>query len=171
MENTKVQELIEQIDEYAERMSEYALSDESCHAEFCQSFGYGDDVPRLDDLEPHVRELVAKLKDESTKGTFLSALGDCCELVQTGIYIQTNEVYSVGLGEIEEQLPDEISESLKTLSDEEYALVRRGVNHCYMPERARSYSDCIYLNHSYDRFVLVLDEEKLADAVTDLQSA
>jgi len=68
------------------------------------------------------------------------------------------EIFSLGLGEIESQLDDTISEQLINLSEEERQYVADKVD-TYLAD------DCIYIDLSYNSWVLTLDFDSLVEAM------
>lgn len=164
IERDGLNQLILDIESYEESARDWVLSDESPHAEFCQSFGYGeamDDVRRAlkdcvsDESEVYAIDRALRCNDEQLK----AVIEDCCALERVGIYIQHNEIFSVVVGEVEEQLPDEIIERLNVLSDEQ----RKAIE-CV----AGIKGDYTYINCDYDRFVMVLDMERLTEKTMKL---
>jgi hypothetical protein len=162
----KVQPLIDEINKGAEWAEENAKSEESCNAEFCLSFGYGEDKPDLSRLEPEVAAKVQRLLDRvKTRKDIEWELTPVCNLECVGMFYVENEIYSVGLGEIEEQLPEELVAKLKALTDEEFKCVQKYVD--------TSIADCreyIYINCDYDRFVMVIDEDRLDERLAEIDA-
>lgn len=156
--------LAAQIDEIAQSTDELLETEESMHADYCQSFGYGDGEPDLRDLTDEIAPKVKALK-KATGKDFKSELASVCNLEFTGIYTRSNEVYSVIIGEYEDQLPEEIAAQARAMSDEEKEYLR-----CQISNACLGYScpDCIYINKDYDRWALVVDEDRLDERLTEL---
>lgn len=170
MKQTHLEKLIEDFNEYCKGVEDYLNSEESMHAEFCQSFGYGDGEIETRQLDDEGRDAVADLEALlPRKSDFQSTLADCCDLLLIGIYITDNEVYSCTIGEHEDQLDDAMVERINSLTPEEFKEFRRDVE-AYIPEHdGKMRSDCVYFNRNYDRWVMVLDVEKLKRKVRALK--
>lgn len=72
----------------------------------------------------------------------------------SNIYINWNEVYSVSMGEVEEQPSEDLQTEFDSLSQDEKEYVRKNVSDCYVSE-----SGMMYLDFNYNRWVYILDTE------------
>ncbi len=152
--------LVSRVDETAKHQVAYLTTNEDA----AEPLYYSDwevDTSRLDD---ETAPLVEKLRAREGKG-WKSVLKDLCNLEMTDIYISDNEICSYVLGECEEQITDELHDALMALTDDEHEYVRNGVRECYLPERRNKGSTEIYLNLNYDRWVLIVDLERLTEHV------
>ena len=108
--------------------------------------------------EPNL--LIALLKKSGTKDDQLAIAMDCCSPQLLGIERNDLDLYSISIGEVEEQLPDDICEQLSQLSAEEIEYISRKISE-YLK------GSYLYLNLSYERWAMILDIEQLVDRLTD----
>ena len=74
-----------------------------------------------------------------------------------GIRTHDEELISLTVGEVEHQLSDDLTALWETLNHEEKTYVSRRVE-AYFPDDGNG--QFIYINHDYDRYVLLFDVEK-----------
>ncbi len=153
-----LQSLADQIDAEAESAEEYARSEDSSHAEYAQSLGYGDGELELDRLEDEVKAKVDELRDILKLDAFRRVILECSELELGDIYTRANEVFSVSIGELESQLEDSLAAKIKALSPEDREALRGMTRNGYL---GRTCPDCVYVSMDYDRWVMVLNEDAL----------
>lgn len=155
----KLETLAKKIDKQAKQTLKYLESEESVHADFCMTFDYGDSSPRLENLNEELEIKVQQLKKKfKSNSEYLKALGACCDLQLVGIFIYPNEIHSIHVGEYEDQLDEKLANAVKSLSKEDQNKLRRLIT-----EATLGYScpDCIYISQDYERWVMILNEEKL----------
>ena len=163
IERDGLQWLIDDIESFENDQFEHATTDEnSIIADFVQSFGYGegwedviDAVKRglfcsaYDDVHEYLISLMKVDRDE-----FKRVVEQCARLEPCDIYVCDYEIFSAHVGEMQEQLPDDIISALDGLTDEQ----RKAV------ERAASIAgEYTYINADYNRWVMVLDPEMVRD--------
>ena len=91
---------------------------------------------------------------------FGDVLKDACDVRTAGIHYVSNEIASVGLGQHEDELDEDMMEEIDALNEEELAQL----------ERHTSYGDGrVYYGSDYDRFVLVVSEKKLSKALEEIE--
>lgn len=166
----KVEDLISRVNEWCKSCEEYFEDDNGAVAEYAQSFGYGENLDKMDFsridsfCEPLVESLKRRVKDRKRRHKILQ---ECCDLVFThGHVCRDNELFSADLGEMEEQLPDELAEELKKLTSDEFEAVQRAVN-CYLPDQDDRLS-CGYFNRDSDRWSMILNSDLLCRALQDI---
>jgi hypothetical protein len=156
----RLDSIVEQIDSIAKSAEEYATSAEGSYADFVGSIGYGDgdiDLSRIDD--DRVKEFLQSMS-EKEQMTWLKQNDSCLSVESVGIHIVANEIFSVIVGEIEEQLPDDLTDELEKLTLAEACYVADEVDGCYLGN-----TSYIHVNCDYDRVVLVLDTDAAIEAI------
>jgi hypothetical protein len=155
----KIDSLVTRINEFAESQTNYYLTNtDNSIAEFVASFFYGeadsDEILRSlrDNCEDTELVEAIKAKFHDDKNGLRQFLSLHSELDQCGIYVQSNEFLSAAIGEVEEQLPDDIAEAIAQLSEMELDEVISGID-TYLD------GDRIYIDLNYDRWILILDTE------------
>jgi hypothetical protein len=158
-----IAEIIEAYNNEGLSAEEYNTENEDCSlAEFCQSFGYHESninqVIRDADLADETKALLtAHVSKHGSRETF-NLLAKHCELKCVGIYTQTNEVYSVQIGEIEHQPDDKLIEAYLKLSPKSQEKVRKA---CDWHISDSSCKGWLYIGCDYERWVMVCDEDSL----------
>lgn len=86
------------------------------------------------------------------------------------MYYNTNEIASMGLGEEEYELDsdDDLTDEINSLSEEDYKELDRAVSIRKHTRSGGNNTYTIYYGDTYDRFVLILDEDKLDAYLTKL---
>lgn len=166
--SASLDEVINHVNYWVESIDQYVQSDECPHAEYVQSFGYGDadTTEVLDNVERLLKDSIDReLVDEIT--TYLGSLSsrdlfhllsDHARLEHTpNIYSIHGEIFGISLGEIEEELPDDLKEELKSLSPEDLQTLYSSVD---VPLKGA----CGYLDYNYHRWTLILDTDSLVEA-------
>lgn len=164
-----VEKILEAYNDEATSGNEHTLSEDSCHAEFCASFHYGE-MSRTDFFENAQLsdETLEKLKAYSKtvdKKAFFDFIGAHSSLDTAGIYIRDGEVCSVSIGEVEWQPSDDLLEAYLSLSQEEQEQVRQKCDEYISDGGCKGW---LYLNHDYERFILICDEDSLNDALDEM---
>jgi len=158
--------LVSIINEELEAASNYETSHESITASFVASLGYNEGTPELDRIDD---ELTALLAQESVKKLSKRALNSLLIDSSRLRYVShigaiNNGIYHRSIGEIEIELGDEIVAQLSALTAEEFVYVSRHTEGYIKPN-----SQYAYVDHSYERFELVLDETLLREAIAGLE--
>lgn len=156
------EQLIDSINEFIARETEYALSAESAHADFAASFGYGDGEIDLRNLDDDLSDLVETARKTMTRDEVETLMRDSCSMELAGIWRVSNDIFSVSIGEIEVELPEEITVQLDQLSEIELAQVKRRADAYISGHHA-------YINLNGSRWVMVLDYELFAEALETAQ--
>lgn len=154
MNTEKLDKLVERINAQAKADCAFDRSEDSALAEFVSDLGYNECEYSTDDLTDEARELLSRL----SKAQARKAVLECSHVELVGMHVQDNEVFSGSLDEQEHQFDDDIAAELKALTAEEFEYVRKHVSETYISDR---YRDLHYINHGFDRWVLILSEEKL----------
>jgi len=87
---------------------------------------------------------------------FEQIVKDVSNVKLTGMYYQHNEIASNHIGSNEYEMTDEIREMIEALTDEE------------REELGVEPDSMIYVGNDYDRFVLIIDEDKLEEKIKEL---
>lgn len=130
---------------------EYATSTDSCLAEFCSDFGYGEGEVSYNRLDKEVAEAVKQYLLTHT----VSDLAKFCDVELGDIYYQDNEVYSVSIGEQDHQISDDLGARWGKLTEAEKDLVKS--------ETGYNDNGWFYTCHNYERFVLILDVDRFLE--------
>jgi len=158
--------LVAYINAELEAASAYATSHESNTASFVASLGYNEGTPELDRIDDELTALLAQEPVKKLSKMELNSLlidSSCLQYVlhMGGI---SNGIYHRSIGEIAVELGDDIVAQLSALAEEEFD---------YVNKRADGYitrpGKYAYVNHSYERFALVLDETLLREAIAKLE--
>lgn len=152
-------QLVEDLNSAIESYDTHTLSTEGSHAEYVESFGYGDGTPELDHLSGAAKALVALIP----KGKRREALQACSSVESVNVFYQDNEVFRCMIGEAEHQIDGELSDRVNSLSVEEFEAFSRRID-SYVNAR---HKDLYYTSHDYEGFALILDEEKLEAWLTE----
>lgn len=165
-------DLISELNDWGTSCNDHELSEESCVAEYTSSLGYGDGWHEVEDalkrgrLDDDISEGLTRLiAAKATKSEKIDAILEVSKLKLTGIYYNDNEIFSVTIGEIEQEIPDEFTARLETLNDDEFEYVRRKLEFFIHDRSTRQCINHAYFNHDYDRFVLVVSREKLFEVL------
>ena len=150
--------IVQKINNFVEQCSDGDLSYESPHAEYAESLGYGDSEVDLRNLSDEVADTLNKMKGKQLNRWLLD--NNLVSVVKTGIYRCDGEIFSITVGETEHELPLDILKELDTLSDEEKDFVAHEADG-YLK------GGYIYLNHNYDRFVAVVDEDEILEVLKE----
>lgn len=170
LDTDKLDLIVTSIDEFAESQNDYYTNntDNPCAEHITWGWKESDTDDIYDRLiaaidadfsEPKL--LIALLKKSGTEDDQLVIAMDCCSPQLLGIERNNLDLYSISIGEVEEQLPDDICEQLSQLSAEEIEYIEGKVSE-YMK------GDYLYLNRSYERWAMILDIEQLVDRLTDV---
>jgi len=160
---TKLEELKEQFKNHIEQLNEYYTeNDDNIYAE---SLFYSDTSITLDHLDRETKELVDYFLEFNPGKDGEKRLKEMSKVEYSDHFYNTNEICSMTIGEVEDQLPDEISEQLEELSDEDLEELKRDLD-AYISDS----NDFIYLDFGYDRWVLILDEKQIGEAVQDIKN-
>ena len=162
----RMQALIDNVNDWCRSVEDYLNSEESSLAAYyCKTLGYGKGGIDLSSLDEfcliHVNELKRRVKDADTRAEILA---ECSQLKLLSIHTEPNEIFSICLGECEEQMPDDLVERIKRLNADDFEKLRRSVD-CYISDRHR---DLGYFNKDYDRWVLILDVDQLYRKLQDI---
>ena len=176
----KIEALVDRMRSEVEFVDDYYTSnEENPIADYVASVGYGGDLMhQVEDAIFHARY---KLEDqlEPDEVDYLKALvkgyhpnnPNAREIVNAIIeitnlcfepsyWVNDLELCSMTLGEIEHQLDDSLVDDLKQLSDEEMDQFVDDANSYASYDKGSNY---IYVDHSYSRWYLELDVDKLRD--------
>ena len=155
LEQTRQQELdeiIDQLNSITEYTNNYVENEDCGIAEYAQCFAYGESDK--DDIADKI-ERIEWLSDEDKKiikALSYSELAGICSLeLVSGIWSREDEIFSCVIGEVEEQLPDELFAEIKKLNDEELEYIERNCDGYYS-------DGFLYVNRDYDRWSMILDE-------------
>lgn len=161
------QEMIDRYNEFGAQRREQALDDSSPHAEYVQSFGYGEayipDLINSADLEDTTKNALRSFFKENGTQKTLNLLEQHGDVITAGINIRSGEIYSCEVGEIEEQPDDDLRTAFLALSIEDRKEVARQVDEYLQTEG--SCAGNIYINLSHNRFVMVVDEDELRSSL------
>lgn len=141
------------IDYYSENI------DNSC-ADYA-AWGWTEGELAYSNLDDDLQSLVADLRKHLPRKEVDALLVDCAELQYTdGIRRVPNEVYAVLMGEIEEELGEDILADMESLTADELDYVRRNVD-------AHMQGSYVFIDMSYSRWGLVVDAERFHELATD----
>lgn len=127
------------------------------YAEYLESYRYGEldiiDAIKRSRLPDDVKNSILKhKKPDSIKKHIEPYLS----IDVVGLRICNEEIDSLTVGEVEEQLPEELTAQWETLTHEEKTYVSRKVD-AYFPDDGNG--QFVYIDHNYDRYVLLFDVE------------
>jgi hypothetical protein len=159
----ELKELAAEVDAVAESARDYATGNE----DYAEPLFYSDWEIDLRNLDDEIRALVDEYKTLAGRKDWENEIKGFCDVVACGIYREANEICSFAVGELEEQLPDELADKLAALAPDEYEYVCRATREGFLPSDSRGY---VYVNCDYDRWVLVLDGERLAEEIDRLKA-
>lgn len=149
-----VQSILERIQSEEEWCTEYYKENEdNVVADYVSSLGYREGMHEVEDRVNDM-DIPQIMKD------WINAQGeniaDYCSLELAGIYRVENEIYSMTIGEQEHEISEELKEELAKLTPEEVAAIelKTGLRGHY-----------IYVPFDYDRWVMVLDFDRVAKEV------
>lgn len=129
--------------------------EDTLYAEYLESYRYGelDIVEAIGNsrLPDDVKRFILKHKKPDAIKKHIEPY---LSIGVTGIYTCDEEIDSLTVGEIEEQLPEELTAQWEALNHEEKTYVSRKVD-AYFPDDGDGQS--IYIDHNYDRYVLLFD--------------
>ena len=143
---------------------EYATSEESPLADFLDGMYYGEvdssqiDLSRLSDEAATAVTALIKLNPKSWR----SDLRDMCDLIHVpNMYYRDGEILSCQIGEQEHQIDSsmEVVAKIKALSPEEFESIKNEFLGSCSKQTDRDFG--FYTAHDYERFALILDEEKI----------
>jgi hypothetical protein len=163
---TNLAELTRRINEFAQQKVDYNTENvDNSYYEYCQSFGYLgadlDDVIRNAQVEQDTKDLIVQFAKDNTAKETLDLLSENSTMECTGIHILDGEIYSISIGELEEELDHNLMAAYSALSIEDRETVARGIDYCL------SDSGYLYISMDCTRWVMVLDEEAFAEAVAE----
>jgi hypothetical protein len=107
--------------------------------------------------------MIEALEDRIGDRATIELVMENSDLECANIYLKSNEVYSVSMGEVEEMPSNDLEAEFDELTDEEKDYVSRNVSNCYV-----SNSGWIYLDLNYHRWVLILDTETFNDRAQEI---
>ncbi len=147
-------DLVDRINKAIKAAEEWDHDENCCHAEYCQSFGYGEDAPSFENLRDeglkHVLEELYYRDPERAKD-LLTQHGS---LERVDMYTQWSEVYSVPIGEQEHQF-SEFGAEIDALTAKEFEYLKAKVN--AYTQNGEWYT----IDHGMDRWILKVDEDAL----------
>lgn len=153
--------LTAEIDAIAVGAREYRESEDCADAEYAQTFGYGDGYgeveSRIKDMDDELKAKVEAMRSVDPK-RFYEHLAEVCDLRLVGLGCSNDEVFSVHLGEVEEQLDGDIREQVMALTPIKREALRKMLDEAYLGK-----SDCIYINMDSDRWVMEVNASDLDD--------
>lgn len=174
----KIEALVDRMRSEVEWCDEYYTSNpDNGTADFVQSVGYGGDLMhqvedalkrhdlkrQLDDDEYIYLEALVKAYHPNNPNArdIVNAIIDITNLCfEPSYWVNDLELCSMRLGEIEHQLDDDLVKDIKALSDEEMDQFVDDANSYASYDKGSNY---IYVDHSYSRWYLELDVDKLRD--------
>lgn len=172
----QIDALVSALDEAADWAEDYARSDEGLTADYC-GWGWkegdiGEMIDRACESEG-VQEIIDYLKAQGTSEREIGEiLADHSEVTHINSFRAVDgEIFSMGIGEVEEQLPEEFYEpfgidSLDQLTEEQKEQVTRRIN-CSVSDDGRYLYTCL----DYERHALILDVDRLQEAYPSLDTA
>lgn len=131
----------------------------------------GNDL-RYDDIDKHycseILEICAPYLEHGViKSEIKQVLKDIAEARITGIYLGSNEICGIGIGELEVQ----VSGNPGTVNGVDvncvFEALKEGLDDSEIDTDYYLSRDCIYVNMDYDRVVLAIDTEVLASTLAD----
>jgi hypothetical protein len=162
--NEKLAQLIADINDEADEVEKYNTDNTDCSAaDYAKSFGYGetdtDDMIKVIDKEFNEEgdydHIIDRLKKDNS---LFDTLSPHTELIPGGMHVTHGEIFSMRVGEVEHQLDETILNQLSALTSEELAHVSKNID-CYLS------GECIYVDCSYDRWILTLDFDSLVESI------
>lgn len=154
----RLEALAAEIDLIALGAQEYQRTEDCGAAEFCQTLGYGDGKDEVEgkikDLDYETRAKVEAMRT-AEPATFYESLAGVCNLTLEGYRCIDNEIFSMHIGEVEEQLDGEIRDRVMALTDGKREELRKLCSEAYLGS-----SDCVYIGMD-ERWVMSLDIEQL----------
>lgn len=161
----QVKEELENITKGAE---DYSISEESPLAEFLSDMFYAE----VDDSQIYFGELsdeaAAALKDliKRNPRSWREKVRNLCELEYIpNIYRRDGEILSVHIGEQEHQIDSsmDVVKKIQKLSPDDFESIKNE----FLGSRTKQTDDnfWFYTVHDYERFALIIDEDKLLKAV------
>jgi hypothetical protein len=156
-----VEQIIEDINAFAEEEYEYLTDPEDNSDRAGYLYEQDLDFDNVDDDLKERLEVLENLAEKLGKD-YESVVKDCCDVeFDTGYGRNYNELASMSIGGDERELPDELKDDYEALTEEEQEQVKRGVDSYFNGEY-------VSVGNDEDSFVLVLDEEKVEDAIKEL---
>ena len=120
------------------------------------------DLEHVDDDLKERLEVLEKLAEEVGRD-YNGLIAESTNVIfDHSYYSNRNEIASINIGDSERELPDEIIEEYEALSEEEQKEVKRGVD-TYI-----SNHNTISIGSDSDRFALIIDEDKIEEAIKEL---
>lgn len=161
--------IVEGYDDEDTSAEEYSKSEDSPLAEYVASFGYGEgDISGMinnAELSDDVKTaLKAYLKQHGREST-LDLLERYSTLDRCNIYLRDGEIYSATIGEQEHQVRKELSAAFQTLTPEEKDYVIKHTK-AGIFSSSRNSGEFIYTSDDYHRWVMIADEESLAEELS-----
>jgi hypothetical protein len=163
MKRLTIADIIQRYNDEAESAREYNQSEDSSTAEFVGSFGYNENtIKSIVDgsygLEDTTKQRILTYNSKHGHKTTLSLLAKFSELKLTGIYRETGEIFSATCGEVEHQPDEDLLAAFLKLSPKSREKVRKACDEYISDSTCKGW---LYLNMSYDHWVMVLDEDRL----------
>jgi hypothetical protein len=154
-------QLAHEIDLLALSAREYHQSSDCSEAGYAQTFGYGESKDVVEEMlagfDDELRAQVEAMR-EADPEAFYENLAGVCDLTLEGYRVIAHELFSIELGEVEEQLDGDVRDQVMALSKVQREKLRKLLNEAYLGD-----NDCIYLNMSGERWVMSIDEGALFD--------
>lgn len=129
--------------------------EDTLYAEYLESYRYGEldivEAIKKSRLPDDVKRFILKHKKPDAIKKHIEPY---LSIGVTGIYTCNEEIDSITVGEVEEQLPEELTAQWEALNHEEKTYVSRRVD-AYFPDDGDG--QFVYIDHTYDRYVLLFD--------------
>jgi len=154
---TPTEELIASIDDYILASEEYRQNGDNASEYLI------DAEISLDHLDNEVEALVDELKElvENWEDE-LREIAD--EGFRDSHFYSTNEIASVNIGSGDEELPEEITDELESLSEEDFNEVQSSVEGYLSDDRKY-----VNIGSDYDSYILTIDEDKLRTRIEEIK--
>lgn len=151
------QPLIEALNEFIAERTEAILSTDSGWGAFVSGLAYGEADP--DDIRRRIRD--GRFTDEQkdyliglSDSELLDTLADVSIVEMAGVKYLDHEVFGVIIGEVEEELPEELEARMQALPPIFQGEVVRHLDAYYR-------SGSVFIDCNHDRIALVVDTELL----------
>ena len=150
--------LVERINDFVDGVSSHVVDGLDCRfSEYLENYRYGQlDIRQAIKESRLPDEVKASILKHKTADAIKEHIEPYLSINVIGIYIDDTEIDSLTVGELEEPLPEHLTEQWKALSPEEKTYVSQRVN-AYFPDDEDG--QFIYIDHNYDRYVLLFDVE------------
>lgn len=177
----KLDKLVEELRDTVEVTDNYYTDNEdNAYAEFVSSVGYGGES--IHAVEDRVRslwkdDLISDTDYDFFKAVFKFKQRDAAQIIAdlSDLRFINNyravdyEVYSINLGEIEDQVPEDLFDKIKALNDDERSyLIDQSRDFCGLMISSDNKSAYYYTDHNYERWALILDTDRLKEKITEM---